>query len=90
MKPTQITKMFDVFLGAKGLRFEVVIIGGSALALQGVIDCETVDVDCLALKPAHPEIDDAYVWVSRQDANTHWPDHVRAQFLRLKKALGYV
>lgn len=176
MKPTQITQLFDAFLSAKGLRFEAVVIGGSALALQGVIDRETVDIDCLdpkiptviaraakefardnpelflietwlnngpdnlvrdlpqdwrarvaplftgqaltlhtlgradllktklyaycdrgddfkdclALKPSQPEIDGAYDWVSHRDSNPNWPDHVRSQFLRLKKALGYV
>ena len=176
MKPGQITSLFDAFLEKKGINFEAVVIGGSALALQKVIERETVDIDCLdpkipaevllaarefrqlhpellliekwinngpesllrdlpsdwrarivplfegkairfftlgreellksklfaycdrgddlndciALKPTIRELNDAYDWVASRDGNPQWPEHVRGQFERLKKAMKYV
>jgi len=39
---------FDAYLAARNLRFEAIIVGGSALALLNVIDRPTRDVDVLA------------------------------------------
>ena len=36
------------------------------------------------------ELDNSLAWVSDRDANPNWPEHVRSQFERLKKALKYV
>jgi hypothetical protein len=175
MRPGEIAVLFDEFLQKKGLQFEAVVIGGSALALQKVIERETIDIDCLdpkipsevlaaaedfrikhpelllipkwlnngpesllqdlpadwrdsvvplftgkavrfftlgredllktklfaycdrgddfkdciALKPSINELNDAIAWVSCRDTNPYWPEHVRGQFDRLKKALKY-
>ena len=51
MKPTEIITRFDEFLEKEGLKFEAIVIGGSALALLKVVDRETIDFDCL-----HPKI----------------------------------
>ncbi len=45
--------------------------------------------DCLALKPSALEIEEAYEWVSKQDASELWPKQVRVTFDDLKKRLGY-
>jgi len=173
MKPGDITQLFDEFLKVKELKFEAIIIGGAALALQKVISRETIDIDCLdpkiptkileaaakfrsehpelllaekwlnngpdslvrdlpkgwrersvslykgkaihfftlgrndllktklyaycdrgddfndclALKPSAQELDEAYEWVAYQDTNPLWPEHVKEQFSRLKRAL---
>ena len=175
MKPPKITDLFDAFLTKRRLSFEAVVIGGSALAIQKVVDRETIDIDCLdpkiptqilkaaaefrtlhpellliekwinngpedllrdlpsdwrtrleplykgkalkfftlgradllktklyaycdrgddlkdciAMKPTIDEIDNSYKWVSERDGNSAWPEHVRGQFTRLKKALKY-
>ena len=39
---------FDLFLAARGLRLEAVVIGGTALNLLGVVSRETRDCDVLA------------------------------------------
>jgi hypothetical protein len=52
MHPLPNITAFDAHLAALGLRFEAVVIGGSALALLGVVARETRDVDVLA--PALP------------------------------------
>jgi hypothetical protein len=54
MLPRQTLEAFDHHLLGLGLRFEGVVIGGSALALMGVIQRPTRDVDILVpeLPPA--------------------------------------
>lgn len=47
MTPTLVIKEFDEFLFSKKLKFEAVIIGGSALAILGIISRGTQDVDVL-------------------------------------------
>lgn len=47
MLPRQIIEAFDLYLDGLGLRFEGVVIGGAALALMGVIERPTRDVDVL-------------------------------------------
>ncbi len=175
MKPTDVIPKFDQYLKDKGLNFEAVVIGGTALAILKVISRETMDMDCLdpqilpaianaamefrmknpnlglhekwinngpdsllrdlpqnwrdrknlifegkalkiytlgrsdllktklfaycdrgddyqdclALKPTLQELNENLLWVSERDGNPMWPNHVQAQFLRLKKALGY-
>lgn len=52
MQPRPTIEAFDAFLASRGLRFEGVAIGGSALVLMGVIQRLTRDVDVLV--PALP------------------------------------
>ena len=47
MKPETVIAEFDRFLKDRGLSFQGVIIGGTALALMGVISRETQDCDVL-------------------------------------------
>jgi hypothetical protein len=47
MHPLLIIPAFDAFLAKRGLRFEAVIIGGSALVLLGVVTRTTDDCDVL-------------------------------------------
>jgi len=51
MEPRKIIAAFDAFLAERGLRFEAVVIGGTALNLLGVVSRTTRDCDVL-----HPEI----------------------------------
>jgi hypothetical protein len=51
MNPKETIPAFDAFLAAEGLRFEGVVIGGTALGLLGVITRHTRDCDIL-----HPEL----------------------------------
>jgi hypothetical protein len=54
MRPSEIVPAFDVFLADRGMHFEAVIIGGSALVLLGVVT-RTTD-DCDVLDPEIPEL----------------------------------
>jgi len=58
MRPLPTIQAFDAFLKARGLRLDAVVIGGSALALLGVIDRQTRDFDILKPDLA-PEVLDA-------------------------------
>lgn len=51
MEPRAVIAAFDTFLAERGLRFEAVVIGGTALNLLGVVRRTTRDCDVL-----HPEI----------------------------------
>lgn len=51
MFPRPTIEAFDVYLAERGLRLEAILVGGSALALLGVTDRQTRDVDIL-----HPEL----------------------------------
>jgi hypothetical protein len=51
MKPRETIERFDRFLVARGLSFEAVVIGGTALGLLGVIARQTRDCDIL-----HPQL----------------------------------
>ena len=53
MTPQVTLRAFDTWLSERDLSFEAVIVGGSALALLGVIDRPTRDVDVIA--PELPE-----------------------------------
>ena len=53
MDPSLTVPAFDAFLHERGLRFEAVVIGGSALVLLGLIARTTVDVD--VVDPHVPE-----------------------------------
>ena len=46
-------------------------------------------LDCIALKPSNNELDECYQWVSEQDMNPSWPEHVESMFNKLRKNLGY-
>lgn len=48
MRPTSILPKFDEFLTEKQLTFEAIAVGGTALALLGVITRETRDCDILS------------------------------------------
>ncbi len=51
MKPRPTIEAFDKWLSQRALQLEAIVIGGSALALLGVIDRQTRDFDIL-----HPEL----------------------------------
>ena len=53
MDPTQTLTAFDRFLESSGLRFEGIVIGGTALALLGITTRQTRDCD--VLDPLLPE-----------------------------------
>ncbi|MEL6185866.1 MAG: DUF6036 family nucleotidyltransferase [Myxococcota bacterium] len=53
MLPRETIQAFDVWLEARSLTLEGVVVGGSALALLGVTDRQTRDVDIL--RPELPE-----------------------------------
>ncbi|MBK7537789.1 MAG: hypothetical protein IPI49_20925 [Myxococcales bacterium] len=53
MLPRPTIEAFDRYLLALGLRFEGVVIGGSALGLMGVIQRPTRDFDILAQRLGH-------------------------------------
>lgn len=60
MNVEAIVKNFDEFLAKNSLKFESIVIGGAALIIMGVIQRETLDIDCLdpkipgdILKAAH-------------------------------------
>ena len=45
--------------------------------------------DCIALKPLQDELEEALEWVIYQDTNPDWPEHVKKQFAKLARKLGY-
>lgn len=53
MKPTETIQLFDAFLLARELSLEAVVVGGTALALLGVISRQTRDCDVI-----YPELPD--------------------------------
>ena len=63
MLPRQTIEAFDRHLLGLGLRFEGVVIGGSALGLMGVIQRPTRDVDILV-----PELSRAIASAARDFA----------------------
>ena len=63
MLPRPTIEAFDLHLFAVGLRFEGVVIGGSALGLMGVIELPTRDFDILV-----PELPSAIVAAARDFA----------------------
>src|SRR5262245_61106599 len=58
MDPSLSVPAFDAFLASRGLRFDAVVIGGTALVLLGVIARTTHDVDVLDPR-IPPEIKEA-------------------------------
>jgi hypothetical protein len=172
MKPNETIPLFDQYLKKHKLSFDAVVVGGTALAILGVIKRETQDCDilfpeipspihkaaqdfaktkgletnwlnngpeslkrdlpkgwmarlqdlyagdalvlktlgrndllatklwaycdrgfdlddCIKLKPTREELLEAIKWVSHQDSNESWPDHVKGMFAELAKELGY-
>ncbi len=47
MWPIETIEAFDLFLRDRGLRFDGVVIGGTALSLLGIVSRPTKDVDIL-------------------------------------------
>jgi len=45
--------------------------------------------DCIALAPTSAELEEVEEWVSAQDANPDWPEHVRTVFADLEGKLGH-
>jgi len=60
MFPRPTIEAFDAYLAERGLRFEAIVVGGSALALLGVTDRQTRDFDIL-----HPELPEAIAAAAR-------------------------
>jgi hypothetical protein len=57
--------------------------------LFALSDRGTDILDCVALAPSSTELDEALPWVSVQDANPLWPEHVRQTFENLRERLGH-
>jgi hypothetical protein len=60
MFPPPTIEAFDAYLAERDLRLEAIIVGGSALALLGVTDRQTRDVDIL-----HPELSTTIMQAAR-------------------------
>lgn len=45
--------------------------------------------DCVALAPSKEELAEAAPWVTTQDGNPDWPQHVTATFIDLGRRLGH-
>lgn len=73
MLPRPTIEAFDAWLAARELRLEAIVVGGSALALLGVIDRQTRDVDIL-----HPALPEEIASAARQFAA-----HLRATGVEL-------
>ncbi len=94
MLPRPTIEAFDRHMLGLGLRFEGVVIGGSALGLMGVIERPTRDFDILV-----PELPPAIAAAAREfskaqreagiDLNELWPAHVGATVAGLARRLGY-
>lgn len=54
MKPMEIIPLFDRYLGDRGMAFEAIVVGGTALAFLGLIARETRDCD--VVEPHLPEV----------------------------------
>ncbi len=63
MQPRQTLVAFDLFLAARGLRLDAVVIGGAALELLGVISRPTRDCDIL-----HPSLPPVILAAAREFA----------------------
>jgi hypothetical protein len=57
--------------------------------LFALSDRGTDILDCVALAPSSAELDEALPWVSAQDGNPLWPEHVRQTFDNLRGRLGH-
>ena len=69
MLPRPTIEAFDLWLDARALRLDAIVVGGSALVLLGVMDRQTRDVDIL-----HPELPAEIARAAREFAA-----HLRAQ-----------
>jgi len=57
--------------------------------LFALCDRGTDLADCIAMAPSTIELESAEPWLSGQDANPMWPDHVRATLDDLRRRLGH-
>lgn len=57
--------------------------------LFALCDRGTDLADCIAMMPSVTELEEAEPWVSQQDANPMWPDHVRATLEDLRRRVGH-
>lgn len=73
MLPRPNIEAFDAWLAARSLRLEAVVVGGSALALLGVTDRQTRDLDIL-----HPELPEEIAAAARAFA-----EHLRGEGVEL-------
>lgn len=73
MLPRPTIEAFDAWLAARSLQLEAVVVGGSALALLGVTDRQTRDVDIL-----HPELPAEVALAAREFAA-----HLRTEGIEL-------
>jgi hypothetical protein len=88
MLPRPTIEAFDRHLLGLGLRFEAVVIGGSALGLMGIIKRPTRDFDIL-VPELPPAIAECVPWLEVQDGNELWPAHVRTTVADLVRRLGH-
>lgn len=57
--------------------------------LFALCDRGTDLADCIAMAPTAVELKEAEPWISEQDANPMWPNHVRATLDDLQRRLGH-
>jgi len=57
--------------------------------LFALCDRGTDLADCIAMAPTAAELEEAEPWLSEQDANPMWPEHVRATLDDLRRRLGH-
>lgn len=57
--------------------------------LFALCDRGTDLADCVAMAPTAPELEEAEPWLTKQDANELWPDHVHATLDGLRERLGH-
>lgn len=90
MQPKPTAEAFDDWLTEHSLQLEAVVVGGAALALLGTTSRQTRDFELVdALAPTIAELEEAKPWLSEQDANPLWPEHVSATLDDLSRRLKY-
>jgi hypothetical protein len=72
VQPSLVIPAFDVFLAGRGLRFEAVIVGGSALVLLGVVTRTTDDCDVLDPEIPAPIIAAARDFAAASGIGAEW------------------
>lgn len=83
MRPSAVIPAFDAYLAARGLRFDAVIIGGSALVLLGVVTRTTDDCDVLDPEIPSPIIDAARAFAAESGIGPEWLNNRAHDFVQV-------
>ena len=76
----------------EGAALRLTVLGRADLLktkLFALCDRGTDLADCIALAPDADELDEAEPWLTEQDANPMWPEHVRSTLADLRRRLGH-